>query len=386
MDLAICGGHVIDPSAEIDEVLDILVSEGKIIDIARHINISQKVDVINASGCLVTPGLIDFHTHVFYRGGPWSINPDELGPKSGVTTMVDAGSAGPGNFGCFYDNVIQKAKTRIKAFLHIAFTGLEGGAICSYQDLAIVGELEDIRRAMVRPAVEIARAYPEVICGIKVRASLEATGAFGLVAIDLAKQVAELVNLPVMVHIGTPPPTRDEILQRLRPGDVLTHAYRGHPNGPYGFDGSVMNSMVKARARGVLFDVGHGKGSFAFSSGNKLVRDASFLPDIISTDVHASSSGLPADDLPTTMSKFLALGMKLVDVVRATTATPAKSLGISAILGSLSKGYTADIAIFKLKRCNMVFHDAFGETMEGKDVLTPVATIREGEVLWSAPS
>lgn len=382
MDLVICSGRVIDPVTGTDDVMDIGVLHGKIADVAKHINSAGNARVLDASGCLVTPGLIDFHTHVFYGGGPWSIDPDELGPSTGVTTMVDAGSAGAGNFHGFYRHVIQRSKIRIKAFLHIAFSGLEGGAICSYRDLVIVGELDDIRRAMVRPAVEIARRYPDIICGIKVRASVEATGESGLIAIDLAKQAAELLNLPVMVHIGMPPPTRDEILQKLRPGDVLTHAYRGHPNGPYNLDGSVMEAMLKARDRGVLFDVAHGKGSFAFASGKKLIRDANFLPDMISTDAH-TSIGTPTDNLPTTMSKFLALGMNLIDVIRATTATPAKFLGLESSLDSLTTGYTADISILKLKRENLTLHDAFGETMEAQEVLVPVATIRNGEVLWS---
>jgi len=383
MDWIIRNGRVVDPQADIDTILDIGISDGKIAVIGEQLDASTDTRLLDASDCLVTPGLIDFHTHVFYGGGSWSVDADELGPRTGVTTMVDAGSAGAGNFHGFYRHVIQRSKIRIKAFLHIAFTGLEGGGIYAPGDLVIAGELDDIRRAMIRPAVEVGQKYPDAICGIKVRASVEAAGESGSIAIDLAKQASELLNLPMMVHIGAPPPTRKEILEKLRPGDVLTHAFRGHPNGPYNLDGSVMEEMLEARSRGVLFDVGHGQGSFAFASGQKLIRDADFLPDMISSDVHTYSVGTTAHNLPRTMSKFLALGMDLMDVIRATTATPAKFLGLEGTLGSLRAGYLADISVLKLRNQDVTFHDTFGETMDAQQVLAPVATIRDGEVVWS---
>jgi dihydroorotase len=363
-------------------VLDVGISGNKVVSVAPDIEISSAKRIIDAGGCLVLPGLIDFHTHVFYGGGPWGIDPDELGPRTGVTTMVDAGSAGAGNFHGFYQNVIQQSRIRIKAFLHIAFNGLEGCAIYAPEDLVIAGELEDIRRAMVRPAVEIGARYRDTICGIKVRASVEAAGSHGAIAIDLAQQAAESLGLPVMVHIGTPPPTRKEILKKLRPGDVLTHSFRGDPNGPYQLDGTLMEEMSEARDRGVLFDIGHGVGSFAFASGRKLI-EAGFLPDIISSDVHTYSINRIAFDLPTTMSKFLALGMDLMEVVRATTVAPARFLGLGNTIGSLQPGYVADISIIQLAHQKAIFEDAFGETISADQVFVPAATIRAGEVLWT---
>lgn len=382
MDLVIRNGRVISPSEGLDSVLDVGVIGNKVASVAPNIEIFSAKRIIDADGCLVLPGLIDFHTHVFYGGGPWSIDPDALGPRTGVTTMVDAGSAGAGNFHGFYQNVIQQSSIRIKAFLHIAFNGLEGCAIYAPENLVIAGELEDIRRAMVRPAVEIGARYRDTICGIKVRASVEAAGSHGAIAVDLAQQAAELLDLPVMVHIGTPPPTRKEILKKLRPGDVLTHSFRGDPNGPCDPDGSVIEDMLEARARGVLFDIGHGQGSFAFASGRKLIG-AGFLPDMISSDVHTYCINRIAFDLPTTMSKFLALGMDLMEIVRATTVTPARFLGLESMLGSLHPGYLADISVFRLANQKVTFTDAFGESINANQVLIPVATIRNGKVLWT---
>jgi dihydroorotase len=382
MDIVVCGGRVIDPHQGLDSLLDVGIDKGKVVSLSKEIKRTAGKTFIDARGCLVLPGLIDLHTHIFDGGGPWSIDPDRLGTLSGVTTMVDAGSAGAGNFHGFYNHVIKRSKVNIKAFLHIAFNGIEGGAIYAPEDLVIAGELDDIRRAMVRPAVDVARSYKNVICGIKVRASVEAAGANGLIAIDLAKQAAEQLGLPVMVHVGTPPPTRREILKQLRPGDILTHAFRGEPNGPCRLDGSVMEEMLDARERGVLFDIGHGQGSFAFSSGRKLI-EAGFLPDTISTDVHTYSIGKLGLDLPKVMTRFLAIGMDLTDVVQATTANPAQLLGEPDILGSLQIGHTGDVSVFKLEEKEVLLEDAFGEVTKADKTLVPVATIRNGEVLWT---
>jgi dihydroorotase len=382
MDLVVRNGRVVDPSEGLDSILDVGISGNKVVSVAPDIEVSSATKVIDAGGCLVLPGLIDFHTHVFYQGGPWGVDPDALGPRTGVTTMVDAGSAGAGNFHGFYQHVIKRSKIRIKAFLHIAFNGLEGCAIYAPEDLVIAGELEDIRRAMVRPAVEVAARYRNAICGIKVRASVEAAGGHGLSAIDLAQQAAELLDVPVMVHIGTPPPTRKEILKRLRSGDVLTHSFRGEPNGPCNPDGSVVEEMLAARDRGVLFDIGHGVGSFAFDSGRKLI-EAGFLPDMISSDVHTYCINRIAFNLPTTMSKFLALGMDLKEIIRATTATPASFLGLKGELGSIKTGYLADISVFRLADQEVTFTDAFEESITANQIFVPVATIRDGKVLWA---
>jgi len=382
MDLVIKGGRVINPAEGVDSILDVGIANDNVISIAPEIEVQPHVTVIDAEGCLVLPGLIDFHTHVNFGGGPWGIDPNDLGPKTGVTTMVDAGSTGAGNFKGLYHHIIRRSLINILAFIHIAYDGVDG---CIYlpKNVLVVGELEDIRRALVEPTVEIGSQYPDIIRGIKIRASVEAVGNHGLTGIALAQQAAERLNVPVMVHIGAPPPTRREILERLRPGDILTHAFRGDPNSPLNRDGSVMPEMVEAREKGVLFDIGHGCGSFSFKVGQKMIQDFGFLPDIISSDIHMFSINGPVYDLPTTMSKFLALGMPLMEIIRATTATPAKALGLQEYLGNLSVGRAADISIMKIEEGIFKFDDAFGQTLKAKQKLTPIMTIKKGKAIWS---
>jgi len=383
MDLVIKNGRVLNPATGLDATMDVGINEGVIAVVASDLEIPPGTKVLNADGCLVLPGLIDFHTHVNFGGGPWGIDPNDLGPKTGVTTMIDAGSTGAGNFKGLYHHIIRRSLINILAFIHIAYNGVDG---CIYlpKNVLVVGELEDIRRALVEPTAEIGFQYPDIIRGIKIRASVEAVGNHGLTGIALAQQAAERLNVPVMVHIGAPPPTRREILERLRPGDILTHAFRGNPNSPLNRDGSLIPEMVEAREKGVLFDIGHGCGSFSFKVGQKMIQDFDFLPDIISSDIHMFSINGPVYDLPTTMSKFLALGMPLADVVRAATITPAKALGLEDRIGDLSVGKAADISVMKLEEGPVTFEDAFGKTLLSDRKLVPIATIKDGKVIWSA--
>jgi len=380
MDLVIRGGRVMSPAEDLDDVLDVGISDGKIVALAPNIKGTSKAQIIDAKGCLVLPGLIDFHTHVFY-GGPWGIDPDALGPRTCVTTMVDCGTAGAGNFLGFLRHVIQRTSIRIFSFIHIAFTGLDA-AIYLPQDLAIVGELEDIRRAIVRATIEIGKRFPNIIRGVKVRASVEAARNNGLQAIALARQAAEALGVPLMVHVGTPPPTIGEILAQLRSGDVLTHAFRGDPNSLLKRDGSPIEEAIEARRRGVLFDIGHGCGSFSFDTAQKLIEEHGFFPDIISSDVHAYSINGPAYDLLTTMSKFLAVGMPLIDIVRAATTTPASVLGLGDVLGSLTPERVADISIVRIEKCSIALEDAYGGMLRSRELFVPVMTIKDGRVLW----
>jgi len=373
------GGHVIDPVSEIDEICDIAVMSGQIVEISRHISVEAK-QVYDTSGCIVTPGLIDFHTHV-YTGGVWGIDADQLGPRTGVTTFVDAGTAGPGNFQGFWDHVISRSRVRILAFLHIAYTGLDG-AIYYPSALRIIGELEDIRRAIVGAAVEVGQQYEKVIRGIKVRTSVEAAGGNGLQALLLAKQAASILRKPLAVHIGEPPLTISQVLQYLGPGDILTHSFRGPLNSLLDSAGELIPEAIAARERGVIFDLGHGQGSFSFAVGKRLAKKGIY-PDIISSDVHAYSITGPAYDLPTTMSKFLALGMKVEDIIQCVTFTPAKTLGLEDELGSLQVGREADIAVLKIEQGDFIFRDAQGQELKSKERFTPTMTFKRGDLLWA---
>jgi dihydroorotase len=377
-DVVLRGGRVIDPATGFDDIADVGIVRGRIGKIERHLT-TRGVREYDVTGCIVCPGLIDFHTHVFW-GGAWGINPDEIGPRTGVTTFVDFGTAGPSSFVGFVEHVIKRSRVRVLAYLHIAYNGLEG-AVFDPDNLRILGELEDLRRAAVAPAIQVGRRFSEIIRGIKVRASVEATGAHGVHAVFLARQVAEVLGKPLAVHIGQPPPTVQEVLPLLRPGDVLTHMCRGPINSLLDVHGQVIEEAKAARLRGVLFDVGHGQGSFSFEIAKALLAQG-FPPDIISTDIHAYNINGPVYDLPTTMSKFLALGVDLPKIIKATTWTPAVALGLSRSLGSLQEGYEADIAVLRIEQGTFYFRDTCGQQLEAPQRLVPVMTFKGGDLLW----
>ena len=273
--------------------------------------------VKDVKGLIVTPGLIDLHTHVYWGGTSLGVDPARLA-RGGCTTLVDTGSAGPGNFAGFLDHVIKPSPVRIISLLNVSFAGIYG-----FSKRVMVGESGDLRLMSPIDAVEVARANRDTIAGIKVRVGFHASQNSGTVPLDIARQVAEEVGVPMMVHIDLPPPTLEEVLARMRPGDILTHCFRPFPNNPATAEGGVRSAVIDARERGVIFDIGHGMGSFAFKTARTMLANG-FAPDCISSDVHALCIDGPAFDLLTTMSKFLCLGMPLGDVVRAATEAPAQ--------------------------------------------------------------
>jgi len=378
-DCLLANGTVVDPDSNIEEVLDVAVTGEKITRIERHISPAAAAKVEDISGSLVFPGLIDLHTHVYY-GGAWGINADAVGPKTGVTTFVDCGSVGSGNFPAMLEYVIKPTRARIFSFLHVAWTGLEG-SVYDPETSSTMGELLDLNR--LRVSRSLVQENAAVIRGLKIRVSKSTTGKGpnGIRALHLALQAAEDCKLPLMVHIGSPPPARSAILSYLREGDVLTHAFRGNPNGPLNENGSILRCMYEARRRGVLMDLGHGRGGFSFQAAKGLLQQG-FMVDVISSDLHVYSINGPAYDLPTTMSKMLNLGMPLKEVVRATTETPARILGKSHELGSLGENRVADISVFKLKNGDFTLHDGFGNSLKCSSLLVPFMTIKEGTVIW----
>ena len=264
-DLIPRGGRVIDPSEKLDEITDVAFSSGKVAQIGRALKADAETNVRDLSGFIVTPGLIDLHTHVYWGGTSLGIDAEDFCRLSGVTTAVDAGSAGPGNFAGFRKHLIERSQVRILAYLHISFAG-----IYAFSQRVMVGESEEIRLMAPIDAMEVANANRDLIVGIKVRVGARASGRSGTVPLDIALQVADEVGMPVMAHIDDPPPTYEEVLARLRPGDTLTHAFRPYPNAPVTAQGTVKQAVNEARRRGVLFDIGHGKGSFAFKTARAM--------------------------------------------------------------------------------------------------------------------
>ena len=357
-DLILRGGRVIDPSQKLDATNDVAFSQGKVARIGPGLKADAGTDVRDVSGAIVTPGLIDLHTHVYWGGTSLGIDAEEFCRTSGVTTAVDTGSAGPGNFAGFRKHVIERSSVRILAYLHISFAG-----IFAFSSRIMVGESEEMRLMAPQDAVEVAKANRDIVVGIKVRVGAHASGRSGTAPLDVALQVAEEVGIPLMAHIDEPPPSYEEVIARLRPGDVLTHAFRPFPNSPATAQGTVKRAVIEARRRGVLFDIGHGKGSFAFKTARAMLANG-FMPDTISSDVHALCINGPAFDQVTTMSKFLCLGMPLVDVIGAATVNAAFALQRPE-LGSFKPGSAGDATILSIKDGRFDYVDVVGEHLEG---------------------
>jgi dihydroorotase len=275
-----------------------------------------------------------------------------------VTTAIDTGSAGPGNFAGFRKHVIERSAVRILAFLHISYAG-----IFAFSHRVLVGESEELRLMAPLDAVEVANANRDVIVGIKVRVGRHASGTSGIVPLEMALEVANEVGLPLMAHIDHPPPSYEEVIQRLRPGEILTHAFRPFPNAPVGPQGTLKREVLEARGRGVRFDIGHGRGSFAFKTARAMLANG-FLPDTISSDVHALCINGPAFDQLTTLSKFLCLGMPLADVIAASTVNAAMALKRPE-LGSLKPGSAGDATILSVREGSFDYVDVVGEHMTG---------------------
>jgi dihydroorotase len=372
LDLVLRGGRIIDPSQGIDEVLDVGFSEGRIAAIGKSLAAGENAQIRDVAGGIVTPGLIDLHTHVYDKGTSLGVDAMQLFRRGAVTTFVDTGSAGPGNFPGFRSHVIERIPVRVLVYLNVSFAGIYG-----FSKRVMVGEADDLRLMAPIDTVEVASANRDLIVGIKVRVGRNASGFSGLVPLQIARQVADEVGMPMMVHIDEPPPMLHEVLALLREGDVLTHCYRPFPNCPATADGKVHDYVLKARERGVIFDIGHGKGSFAFAVARTMLAN-DFPPDCISSDVHALCIEGPAFDLLTTMSKFLCLGMALPEVVRRTTIEPAKALNRSD-LGTFRPGSAGDASILNHETGIFEYVDAVGERVAGNQRLKAAGVVLAGK-------
>ncbi len=355
MDLILRGGRVIDPARGIDGVHDVGFAGGRIAAVAPRI--AEKAgDERDVAGQIVMPGLIDLHTHVYWGGTSAGVDAELVGRRSGTTTFVDAGTAGPANFLGFRKHVIERCSLRILPFLHISFAG-----IFAFSKSVMVGESDDLRLLDIGECVRVAREHKDLVVGVKVRVGKSASGNSGIAPVQLALEAAEELGLPLMAHIDRPPPGRKQVLDLLRPGDILTHCYRPFPNSLLRPDGAAREEAIMARERGVIFDIGHGAGSFGFKSCRGLLA-AGFAPDVISSDVHVLSIDGPAFDLLATMSKFLVLGMELSALVAAVTSAPANAIR-RPTLGTLTAGTEGDATVVDIERGAFEFYDVQGECL-----------------------
>jgi len=357
MDLILRGGRVIDHAAGVNDTCDIGFAGGRVAAIEPRIGVPGASE-IDCRGGLVLPGLIDLHTHVYWGGTSIGVAAAPIARRSGTTTFIDAGTAGPANFAGFRAHVIEPSPVRILAFLNVSFPG-----IYAFSKSVMVGETSNLMLLDLHECVRVAREHRDLVVGVKVRVGRGAGGASGIAPLDMALECAEELGLPLMAHIDHPPPTRREVLARLRPGDILTHCYRNFPNSLLAPDGRVREEALAARARGVWFDIGHGAGSFGFKACRGLI-DAGFLPDAISSDVHVLNVDGPAFDVLETMSKFLVMGMPVEAIAAAVTTGPARAIRRTE-LGTLAAGSIGDATVLDIDEGHFTFRDTQGETLTG---------------------
>lgn len=368
-DLLIKGGTVIDPSQNLHALLDVAVKDGKIEQVAPDIPADGSRNVISAKGRIVTPGLIDVHVHVFEGIGPTGVNADQYCLGRGVTTAVDAGSAGYFAIAGFRQYVIKPSATRVYAMIDIGARGTLMGLVGNYSNL------DWVNPQLTAKAAEANK--PDVVA-IKARLSREITGPNDLEVLKRALQAAEIAKLPLMVHIGDSYSPLPQILRQLRKGDILTHCFTGRPNGPLDANGKIIPEMLDCRGRGVFFDVGDGGPHLSLDVAEKCLQQ-NFLPDTIGTDLGGLSINGPVYDLVTEASKFLAIGMTLDQVVERATLRPTHLFNFGVELGTLRPGSVADITILDVREGSFVFGDSTGKKRTGKQKLQSVAAIRAGK-------
>ncbi len=380
IDILIKGGHVIDPKNNIDEQMDIAITDGKISQVAKDIAVKNAKRVADVSGMFVTPGLIDMHVHAFHGTNPdsyiadgWdALPPDGFTFRAGVTTVVDAGSAGWRNFRAFKKQTIDRSQTRILAFLNIVGVGM-------------LGRFEEQNVNDMNPeqaAYMVTRLFPDILVGIK---SAHYWGA-DFTQVDQAVRAGTIAKVPVMVDLGEhhPPLSIEELfMKHLRPGDIWTHTYANAPKDrevPVDENGKVKPFIFDAQKRGIIFDVGHGGGAFHFAQAVPSIKQG-FVADVISSDLHIGSMNGGMKDMTNLLSKFMAMGLTIQDVILRSTWNPAKVINRPE-LGNLSVGTVADVAVFSLRKGDFGFTDVRAKKLKGTQKLEAELTLRAGRVVW----
>ncbi len=375
-DLVIKGGHLIDPKNDIDGPMDVAVLDGKIASVSKNIEASTAEIVVDATGKYITPGILDIHTHNFHGRGTYladgflSVQPDGFTFKAGVTTVVDVGSSGWRNFEQFKFQTIDKSKTRVLVFLNIVGTGMKGGAW-----------EQDLNDMDAKLTANTAKKFSDVVVGVKVAHYAGPEWD----PVERGVEAGTLADIPVMIDFGGVIPElslETLLMEKLRPGDILTHTF-GHVKGriPIVNENGDLEPYVKqAQERGVIFDVGHGGGSFLFEQAIPAMEQG-FRPNTISTDLHTGSMNSGMKDMLNVMSKFLNMGMDLQEVIEASTWEPAKVIN-RPNLGHLSEGAGADIAVFSLREGTFGFVDVRRNRMDGTKKLECELTVRDGKIVY----
>lgn len=370
-DLLLKGGHLIDPKNRVSARRDVAIKDGKIAAIAASIPAAKALKTVDVGGLYVTPGILDIHVHVFSGWGPAytgenSVSPDDHAPRSGVTTVVDAGSPGWRNFDDFRQHIVRRSKTRVLAFLNIVGKGMCGAPEQDTTDMA------------PKPTADCVLKNKDILVGVKTAHY----AAPDWIAVDRSVEAAKLAGVPVMVDFGSFTPARpyeELVTKRLRPGDIYTHMYLAMV--PMLDDQQrVRPYLFEARKRGVIFDVGHGGGSFVFRHAVPAMKQG-FVPDSISTDLHITSMNAGMKDMLNVMSKFLNMGMTLDDVILRSTWNPARVIKREE-LGHLTVGAVADVSVLRLQKGDFGFVDVYGARLKGTQNLLAELTLRDGRVIW----
>ena len=383
-DLLIKSGTVVDPSQGLNGRKDVGLTAGKVAAVEDSIPVDEAAEVLDASGLIVTPGLIDLHVHAYWGACTYGLEPDVTNLALGVTTALDAGSAGALTFRGFRRHTIERARTRLFALLNISAMGIPSPDI---------GELEYLKWADVGLAVEAGLANRHYVKGIKARLGRQILGENSDVEVlKRAIEAAEGFGGFVMIHVGNNPTALPELMDMLRPGDVVTHAFHGFEDGVLEDSGAIMEAMKETQDRGVVIDVGHGAGSFSFRAAQKALANG-VRPDTISTDISTLSIEGPVYDFATTLTKFMRLGMSLGEVVRRSTENPARTLGLDGVLGTLRVGAEGDVTILREEEGYFPLNDRIstmtrmgptrwepGTTLEADRRLVHVHTVKGGVV------
>jgi len=373
-DLLLRNGQLIDPKNSINGKMDIAVLDGKVAKVAASIPSNQAKKIIDVTGLIVTPGLIDIHTHVFVGGKPetfadgfLSVSPDDFTLKSGVTTVVDAGTSGWRNFPVFKEHVIDKSRTRVLAFLNIAGNGMTGSP--TEQD---VNDMDAYMTSLV------VKKNPEIIVGVKIGHYEGADWA----PFDRAIDAAAKSNTPLFVECHLPQFSLEDQLKKMRPGDIITHSFEKIDERMPVIDeqGKLRSFVIDAQKRGVLFDLGHGGAGFWFSVAVPAMKQG-LAPNSFGSDLHRFSMNAGMKDMMNIMSKYMAMGMSLQEVVERATWNAAKAIHRND-LGSLTEGNVADIAVFRIREGNFGYTDAGGNVINGTKKLEAELTVRNGKVVW----
>ncbi|MEL0328184.1 MAG: amidohydrolase/deacetylase family metallohydrolase [Deltaproteobacteria bacterium] len=348
--------------------IDLEIEDGKITRLGAQLDNPKGLKEYAFENALISKGWVDLHVHVYFGATDISIRPEQAGLETGVTTLVDCGSAGEANFVGFSEFIAKQAKERLFAFLNIGSIGL---VACNRISELSLG----FRSVNVERTLKTIENYPDLIRGIKCRASQVITGDLGAEAVRVARKVARVAGLPLIVHVGEPPPLLEDVLDLLEEGDVVTHAFHGKPGGNLMEDQRSLAAVHAARARGVLLDVGHGAASFSFKV-MRFARDQGIETDLISTDLHRNSIKGPAYDLPTTLSKLLNLGMPLDQVIAAGSTRPSSFLDPTEGEDWLKVGQNADLTVFRVDEANISVEDSLGDHLTLTKLIHPLLAVQ----------